>query len=114
MSEPPSDAPVVDARGERCPVPVVMVARAVRDLPDGSVVVLWSDDPVAAVDVPAWAWMRGHAVVETPGDGFSVYTVDVGGGRHEEGGVGHDEGLDRPEPEGDGYGDDGGGSDRST
>ncbi len=75
MSEPV----VVDARGERCPVPVVMVARAVRDLPDGAVVLLWSDDPVAAVDVPAWAWMRGHAVEAAPGDGVTVYTVRVGG-----------------------------------
>jgi tRNA 2-thiouridine synthesizing protein A len=81
-----TDPVVVDARGERCPVPVVMVARAVRDLPDGAVVVLWSDDPVAAVDVPAWAWMRGHAVEAAPGDGATVYTVRVGAGEDDSGG----------------------------
>ena len=79
---------VVDARGQRCPVPVVMVARAVRGLPDGTVVLLYADDPAAAVDVPAWARMRGHAVTAAPADGYTVYTVrlgeaevDAGGGR---------------------------------
>ncbi len=86
MSEPV----LVDARGERCPVPVVRAARAARDLPEDAVVVLWSDDPVAAVDGPAWAWMRGHAVEAAEADGYTVYTVRVGAS------------------------DEGGGSDRST
>ncbi len=81
---------VVDARGERCPVPVVMAARAVRDLPDGAVVLLWADDPAAAVDVPAWAWMRGHAVDAAPADGFTVYTVRVGEAEEEDAGGGRD------------------------
>jgi tRNA 2-thiouridine synthesizing protein A len=78
--------PVVDARGERCPTPVVMVARATRDLPDGAVVVLLADDPVAHVDVPAWAWLRGHAVDVAEEGGWSVYTVSVGAGGGEDGG----------------------------
>jgi tRNA 2-thiouridine synthesizing protein A len=84
---------VVDARGERCPVPVVMAARATRGLPDGAVVLLYADDPAAAVDVRAWAWLRGHAVDASEDDGFTVYTVRVGEGSDD---------------------DDGGGSDRST
>lgn len=74
MSEPV----VVDARGLRCPQPVVAAARAARGLPDGAVVVLLADDPAAVVDVPAWAWLRGHAVDVAEEDGWRVYTVRVG------------------------------------
>jgi tRNA 2-thiouridine synthesizing protein A len=70
----------VDARGERCPVPVVMAARATQGLPRGSVVEVIADDPVAAVDIPAWAWMRGHAVDAVEKAGWTVYTVRVGEG----------------------------------
>ncbi|MBD3785282.1 MAG: sulfurtransferase TusA family protein, partial [Micrococcales bacterium] len=58
MSEPA----LVDARGTRCPVPVVRVARVARDLSPGDVVVLLADDVAARSDVPAWARMRGHTV----------------------------------------------------
>ncbi len=85
-----SEAVVVDARGERCPVPVVMAARATRDLPTGAVVALWADDPAAAVDVRAWAWLRGHAVDVVEADGYSVYTVRVGEGEDHEDGGGRD------------------------
>ncbi len=74
MSEPL----VVDARGLRCPQPVVLAARATRDLPVGTVVVVLADDPAAHVDVPAWAWLRGHAVEVREVEGWSVYTVRVG------------------------------------
>ncbi|HET7763274.1 MAG TPA: sulfurtransferase TusA family protein [Phycicoccus sp.] len=69
---------VVDARGDRCPLPVVKAARATRDLPHGATVLLLCDDPVARVDVPAWAWLRGHAVEVAEAEGWTVYTVRVG------------------------------------
>lgn len=54
---------VVDARGLACPLPVIRLAAAARDLPGGTrVTVLWTD-PAAAHDIPAWARMRGHRVV---------------------------------------------------
>ncbi|MEL7974699.1 sulfurtransferase TusA family protein [Isoptericola sp. F-RaC21] len=77
--EAPDDAPVgavVDARGLRCPLPVIRLAAAARDLPAGTLVTVLSTDPAARHDVPAWARMRGHATVsetatesETEGDG---------------------------------------------
>jgi tRNA 2-thiouridine synthesizing protein A len=51
---------VVDARGLRCPLPVIRLAQAVVDLPAGTVVVVRATDPAARHDVPAWARMRGH------------------------------------------------------
>ena len=49
-----------------------------RDLPQGTTVVLLCDDPVARVDVRAWAWLRGHAVEVAEAEGWTVYTVRVG------------------------------------
>ena len=62
-------AMVVDARGLICPAPVIALAKAARTLPEGSRVTVLATDPAAAVDVPAWARMRGHRVLETTEDG---------------------------------------------
>ncbi|MGG5257645.1 sulfurtransferase TusA family protein [Phycicoccus avicenniae] len=71
--------PVVDARGTRCPVPVVRAARVARDLSPGATLVLLADDVAARSDVPAWARMRGHAVTLEDEEGWTRYTVLVGG-----------------------------------
>jgi TusA-related sulfurtransferase len=72
-------AVVVDARGLICPAPVIALAKAARALPEGSRVTVLATDPAAAVDVPAWARMRGHQVVETTEDGeHLVLTVLLG------------------------------------
>ena len=60
-----SEEPVVDARGLRCPAPVIALARVARALPPGSVVTVWWTDPAARHDIPAWARMRGHEVLGT-------------------------------------------------
>lgn len=77
---PPEDgAPVVvDARGLRCPLPVVRLAAAARDRAPGERLVVWSTDPAARHDVPAWARMRGHRVV-----GEETLPADGGDGRDE-------------------------------
>ncbi len=60
-----TDDLLVDQRGRRCPLPVIELARRITDVPVGGVVVLLSDDPASATDVPAWCAMRGHDLVET-------------------------------------------------
>lgn len=63
----PADAPdgVVDARGLRCPAPVIRLARAAKDASPGTVLTVWWTDPAARHDIPAWARMRGHTVIGT-------------------------------------------------
>lgn len=56
---------LVDARGLRCPAPVIELARATRAAPAGSLVAVWWTDPAARHDIPAWARMRGHEVLDT-------------------------------------------------
>ena len=75
---------VVDARGLRCPLPVIRLASAARGRPAGTRLTVWSTDPAARLDVPAWARMRGHAVVgeepllEPGGDAAWAVTVELG------------------------------------
>ena len=78
----PEGAPVVDARGTRCPVPVIRVARVARELPPGATVVLLADDVAARSDVPAWGRLRGNAVEvgEVDDEGVTTYRVVVGAG----------------------------------
>ncbi len=69
----------VDARGLRCPLPVIRLAQAARDLAPGSEVVLLATDPAARADVPAWARLRGHSLVSTVDEGeHTAYAVVTG------------------------------------
>ncbi|MFC3500532.1 sulfurtransferase TusA family protein [Micromonospora sp. NPDC049366] len=56
---------VLDCRGQRCPLPVIAVARRLPELPVGTVVRVLADDPAAAVDIPAWCRMRGQEFLGT-------------------------------------------------
>ena len=56
----------VDARGQRCPLPVIALAAAARDVAPGSEITLVATDPATRYDVPAWCRMRGHTLVSSP------------------------------------------------
>ena len=60
--DPPGtrDETVIDARGDRCPVPVTRLARALESARAGAAVALLSDDPTTRVDVPVWCRMKSH------------------------------------------------------
>ncbi len=51
---------VLDCRGQRCPRPVIELARHISEVPVGVVVRVIADDPAAAHDIPAWCRLRGH------------------------------------------------------
>ena len=67
---------VLDCLGQRCPLPVIALARLLPTLPPGAVVRVLADDPAAANDIPAWCRMRAQEFVgaETV-DGVPTYTV---------------------------------------
>ncbi len=56
---------LVDARRLLCPMPVIRVQNAAADLAVGSLVEATCTDPGALSDIPAWARIHGHKVVET-------------------------------------------------
>jgi tRNA 2-thiouridine synthesizing protein A len=50
----------LDCRGQRCPLPVIALARRIGEVPVGGVVRVLADDPAAAADIPAWCRLRGQ------------------------------------------------------
>ena len=59
-SPPPAPALVLDCRGMRCPLPVIVLARRIGEVAVGELVSVWADDPAARPDIPAWCRMRGQ------------------------------------------------------
>lgn len=61
--------PTVDARGLRCPLPLVTAKLAVEELDAGQSVVVLATDPEAPIDLAAWAANAGHEFRElAPGE----------------------------------------------
>ncbi|MEO6019878.1 MAG: sulfurtransferase TusA family protein [Knoellia sp.] len=71
-------APDLDARGLKCPLPVIQLARLARELPSGSTLLALADDPAAEADIPAWARMRGHTVTLERQREHTAYLVVLG------------------------------------
>lgn len=73
-----ADPDVVDARGLRCPLPVIRLGAVLRDREPGTVVLLLATDPAARSDVAAFCRMRGHDLldaVDRGGDGEPAYAA---------------------------------------
>lgn len=68
---------VIDARGRRCPLPILELARHIADVPVGGTVTVEAEDPAALPDVQAWCRMRAHEYVGASAaeDGTPAYTV---------------------------------------
>ena len=56
----------IDARGTRCPTPVIELARRIAEVPVGGLVAVLADDEAARHDVPAWCGMRDQEYVGEP------------------------------------------------
>jgi tRNA 2-thiouridine synthesizing protein A len=68
---------VVDCRGQRCPLPVIALARQLPSVAVGGIVRVLADDPAAAGDIPAWCRMRGQEYVGSAPTGDGVIAYDV-------------------------------------
>lgn len=68
---------MLDCRGMRCPLPVILLARRIGDVPVGGTARVEADDPAAPNDLAAWCRMRGHTYlgVEPQPDGVPGVSV---------------------------------------
>jgi tRNA 2-thiouridine synthesizing protein A len=55
----------IDALGRKCPIPIIMLAQRINEVPIGSIIAVLADDPAAETDVPAWCMMKSHDHVHT-------------------------------------------------
>ena len=53
----------LDALGKKCPIPIIMLADRIRDVPIGQTIEVLADDPAAKTDVPAWCTLKSHEFV---------------------------------------------------
>ena len=59
----PQATPELDCRGQRCPLPIIALARRLPELPVGAQLRVLADDPAAGNDIRAWCRLRGQEFV---------------------------------------------------
>ena len=75
--------PTVDARGLRCPMPLVMTKLRMEELAGGDELLVMATDPEAAIDLAAWASDEGHALRERTGESWTEFRLRKQGGGSE-------------------------------
>jgi tRNA 2-thiouridine synthesizing protein A len=50
----------IQALGRKCPIPIIMLAEQIRDVPVGGLIAVLADDPAAYTDIPSWCAMKSH------------------------------------------------------
>ena len=63
---------VLDCLGQRCPLPVIALARRIREVPVGEVIQVLADDPAAANDIRAWCRMKEQEFLREDGTALTV------------------------------------------
>ena len=53
----------IDATGLNCPMPVLRLQKALRDIALGGQIRLLASDPMAAIDVPHFCQEQGHTLI---------------------------------------------------
>ena len=61
MSETPIKA--IDLKGLLCPMPIIKVARTIREIKVGETLEAIATDPGVMADFPAWCRSTGHELV---------------------------------------------------
>jgi len=72
MSEPT----ILDARGLRCPLPVLKARKALKELPAGAILRVLATDPGAIKDFQAFCKTTGHALLSSDQTG-DVLSFDI-------------------------------------
>jgi tRNA 2-thiouridine synthesizing protein A len=65
----------VDYKGLFCPMPIVKVSRAIKEIEVGQVLEMLADDPGSKADMVAWTNQTGHELIEMEEEGgvFKFY-----------------------------------------
>jgi tRNA 2-thiouridine synthesizing protein A len=54
---------VLDLKGLLCPMPIVKMSRAIKDIQVGQTIEAFATDPGVMADIPAWARSTGNELV---------------------------------------------------
>lgn len=56
----------LDCLGQKCPLPVIQLAKNIRNVQVGETIRVLADDPAAANDIPAWCRMKQQEYLGSP------------------------------------------------
>lgn len=66
----------IDAKGQMCPMPVLTLARIIKELQPGQVLAISATDEGARRDIPAWAEKTGNTILDlTEANGVLTFYV---------------------------------------
>ena len=84
MIRPPPADVEIDALGLICPLPVLKARKRLAGLPEGAVLAILADDPVAVIDLPHFCAEAGHALLsaEISPLGGRRFVIRKGGPAH--------------------------------
>ncbi len=69
----------LDAKGLRCPMPIMKAAKAIKEMKSGQVLRVQSTDPGSKRDFEGWAKNGGHTLLGVEEkDGVYTYTIRKG------------------------------------
>jgi len=69
----------VDAKGQKCPMPVLLASRGAKGLQAGQVMLVEATDKGARSDIPSWAKDTGNELLEaTAVDGVFRFVIRKG------------------------------------
>ncbi|MEZ8144187.1 sulfurtransferase TusA [Enterovibrio norvegicus FF-33] len=59
---------LLDAEGLRCPEPVMMVRKTIRNMSDGETLLVTADDPSTTRDIPSFCRFMDHTLIAQESD----------------------------------------------
>ena len=66
---------IIDARRLLCPMPVIRTQEAIEKFNNGDQVQVECTDPGVLYDIPAWAKVHGHKLIETHEQDYEYIVV---------------------------------------
>ena len=77
---------VIDAKGQKCPMPVLLSSRGIKGLQPGQIMLVEATDGGSRSDIPSWAKDTGNELLESSSDdGVFRYVIrkreTISGGR---------------------------------
>jgi tRNA 2-thiouridine synthesizing protein A len=74
-----SEPDTIDARGLKCPLPVLKREKRLAVLPPGASLVVLATDPMAKIDIPLYCRQNGHDCTVSTADGVLQFAIVRGG-----------------------------------
>ncbi len=66
----------IDAKGQKCPMPVLMTSRGIKKLEPGQVMLIEATDSGSRSDIPSWAKDTGNELLDSSSeDGVYRYVI---------------------------------------